>query len=251
MFELKKIITAFLVPPGLFVLLLTSSGIWFLIKKSAKEGLVTVLLGGLVWSLSISPVSNAALMGLESGYAIPQNPGGDVIILLGGGIYEGARDFSGTGSPSEEMTERIVTAVRLQKKLNIPIIVSGGKVFNHRKAEAPVVKRFLFDLGVPEGQVLTEDESRDTLQNAIFTMKMCTKLGYREPIVVTSASHMKRAMMSFETAGMKVLPFPAGFKSWSRDRYGWEEYLPGAGSLRNTAIAIKEYIGILYHKLVE
>ncbi|HEX8948997.1 MAG TPA: YdcF family protein [Dissulfurispiraceae bacterium] len=239
----------FMLPPGIFVFLLVLSAFWFLIKKRWSAGILFFVIGGLLWAFSISPVSNALLRGLESGLKLPRDPSGDVIVLLGGGIYEKVPDMSGTGAPSEAMDERIISAVRLQKKLDVPVIVSGGIVYEGMQAEAPIVRRFLIDLGVPAGKIIIEDKSRDTIENARYSGRICEKRGFRNPILVTSAFHMKRSVMSFEKAGVKALPFPAGFRTWERKKYRWDEYLPSIGSLEGTAVAMHEYLGLLFYKI--
>jgi len=247
MFTLKKVIAPFLLPPGIFITFLLFSGIWFLFKKKQwKAGIINCLIGIFMWLLSISPVSDAMLQGLESDFKIPPNPEGDVIILLGGGVYDMSPDLSGVGAPSEDMFGRIVTAVRLQKRMNVPIIVSGGSVFKGKKAEAPIVKRFLIDLGVPSDKVILEDKSRDTIENAKYTTEICKKRAYKQPVLVTSAYHIKRAVMSFEKVSTVVVPFPANFKTWKNKKYGWEDYLPG--DLNNAIVAIHEYLGLLFYK---
>ena len=70
----------------------------------------------------------------------------------------------------------------------------------------------------------------------------------RNPILVTSAYHLERAVMSFEKVGLKVLPFPAGFKSWQGKQYRWKSYLPG--NFLTASIAIKEYLGLVFYKFV-
>ncbi|MBW2645992.1 MAG: hypothetical protein JRE23_07430 [Deltaproteobacteria bacterium] len=137
MFMLKKILTPFLLPPGIFIVSLILAGVWFLYKKNWKAGIVNLIIACSAWLLSISPVSDAMLMGLESEFSIPENPKGDVIVLLGGGIDDKAPDISGLGSPTDTMLSRIVTAVRLQQRLTIPIIVTGGKFAGHENSEAP------------------------------------------------------------------------------------------------------------------
>ena len=252
MFFFKKILTPFLLPPGIFIVLLIFSGMWFIfkLKKYWKFGFFNCLTGILLWVLSISPVSDVMLRGLESDFTIQKKPEGDVIILLGGGAYDGVPDLSGVGAPSGDMLERMVTAVRLQKKLDIPIIVTGGKVYEHRKAEAPVVRRFLIDLGVPANKVIVEDKSRDTIENARYTSEILKKNSYKKPLLVTSAYHMKRSILSFEKAGIRVMPFPAGFKTWQNKKYGWEGYLPDVTSLEGVYIALREHIGLLFYKVM-
>lgn len=250
MFIAKKIISPFLMPPGVFVTLLLLSSLWFFRRKSGKAAAVNFFLAFLIWLASISPVSDAMLRGLEADFSLPENPKGDVIILLGGGANDMVPDLSGIGAPSEEMMGRTITAVRLQRRLHVPVLVSGGVVFKDRKAEAPIVKRFLVDLGVPEEMVITEEKSRDTIENARYAVEICNAKKYSKPLLVTSASHMKRAVLSFRNADMEVKPFPSGFKALGKERYGWEDFLPDAGELRNVSIAMREYIGLLYYKIV-
>lgn len=249
MFALKKILTAFLLPPGIFIVILLFSGLWFLFKKNWKAGIINCLTGIFIWLFSISPVADAMLGGLESDFKIPENPHGDVIILLGGGVYDKVPDLSGVGAPTEEMIGRLVTAVRLQKRLNVPVIVSGGAVFKGRKAEAPIAKRFIVDLGVPANRVIIEDKSRDTIENAKYTVEICKKFGYKKPLLVTSASHMRRAVMSFEKVNMDVIPFPSNFKTWKDKKYIWRDYLPYAYDLKMTYSAMHEYLGSLVYKI--
>ena len=43
---------------------------------------------------------------------------------------------------------------------------------------------------------------------------MCVKRGYEKPILVTSAIHMKRSLLAFEKAGLKVTAYPVAFRTW-------------------------------------
>lgn len=164
MFRLKMLIKSFLLPPGIFIILLMLFGVWFLFRRNWKAGISNLLVGLSMWFLSVSPVTDTMFKGLESGLEIPKNPKGDVIIVLGHGVYGGAPDLSGVGSPSGRMLERMVTAIRLQKKLSIPIIISGDMDPQHEGAGTLIVKRFLVDLGVPQTDIILEAKSRGYLR---------------------------------------------------------------------------------------
>ena len=246
MFAFKKFITPFLLPPGIFIAILIFSGLLFL-RKSRKAGVLNILIGISLWVLSVGPVSDALMKGLENNLTLPADPRGDVLILLGGGAYDGVRDLTGVGAPSEDTLARIVTVARLQKRLQVPVIVSGGAVFSWRKAEAPVDKRFLMDLGVPGGKIFVDDRSRDTLENARYVKEICEKHHFKHPLLVTSAYHMKRALVSFREFNLETTPVPSNFKTWDR-KYGWADYLPG--DLRTSMVACREYVGLLYLKAV-
>ena len=141
---------------------------------------------------------------------------GDVIILLGGGANDDTRDLTGNGAPSDEMMSRLVTAVRVQKRTGLPVIVSGGAFRETDTPESWIVQRFLKDLGVPPGKILIEDKSRDTGENGRFVAEMCARKGFRNPLLVTSAYHMKRSLLIFQRNRLTVTPLPAGFRSAER-----------------------------------
>ena len=249
MFIFKKILTSLVLPPGIFILILIVFGIILVMLRHKKTGYTNIFLGFLLWFFSIGPTSYLFLSSLESEYYNSANPKGDVIILLGGGIYEDVKDLTGSGFPAWDMLGRIVTAVRLQKRLDIPIIISFGSVYKGRDAGAPTVKRFLLDLGVEEDRVILEDKSRDTFENAKYSIAICEKRGFRSPILLTSAYHLKRSYWIFEHLGLKVAPFPAYFKTHDHPTFHWYSFLPSRGSMSSISTALHEYIGLLYYKL--
>ena len=250
MFLFKKLVTPFILPPGLFILALILSGIFLIFWHRRKIGIFNLVVGLLFWIVCSAPFSNFLMSGLESDFQIPQNVKGDVIVLLGGGSIDNVPDFSGYGIPTDGMIGRIVTAVRLQKYLNIPIIVSGGKVHKSRSSEALIAKRFLVDLGVDEGQIVIEEKSRDTYENAKYTREICLRNGYNNPILVTSASHLKRSLLSFRKLGIDITPYPANFRSKGVKNNLFYSFLPRASSLMTTSGALHEYLGILFYNLV-
>ena len=250
MFVLKKIVSAFLLPPGIFVLLLALAGAVLLVRKKIAGGIFNLAVAALIWALSTTPVADSIMSPLEKPYAQIKIPMGDVIVLLGGGVAQGVPDFSGKGAPSADMLFRIVTAVRLQQRLDVPIIVSGGNVYRNIDSEAGIARRLLTDLGVADGKIIMEERSRDTLGNAGYTKSICQKRGYKQPILLTSAYHLPRAVDLFKRSGLEVTAFPAGFKTATERRYGWQDFLPSTGSLDITSDALHEYLGQIYYKLI-
>ncbi|MCR4322084.1 MAG: YdcF family protein [Candidatus Brocadiaceae bacterium] len=249
MFIIKKILTPFLLPPGIFIIALFASGVWFYFKKRLrKAGIFNLLTGVVIWFFSISPVTDVMIRGLESDFKIPENPQGDVIALLGGGA-NWAPDLSGRGFTNNDALGRMITAVRLQKRLWIPIVVSGGQVFKDMPSEADIMRRILTDLGVPSDKIIIEDKSRDTIENARYTKKISDAMGFKKVILVTTAHHMKRSVMSFKKAGIEVIPVPANFITWEGKKYGWESYLPDVSALRNAGSAVHEYLGLVFYSL--
>lgn len=247
MIAFKRLLTSFLLPPGLFVILLSAWGIWSLRRKQRSSGVVALGFAAVVWILSAPPTSGWLMAGLERGVSIPENPHGDVIIVLGGGIHDQVPDLSGKGTPDATSMERLVTATRLYRRLGLPIILSGGKVGLTAASFAGIAQRFLVDLGVPAGSILLEDQSRDTYENALFSKRLCERHGFVHPLMVTSGYHIRRAVFCFEQVGLKVMPVPCGLTTWPGRIYFWRDLLPAAKSLQATSIALHEWLGLLYY----
>ena len=249
MFLIKKIISAFLLPPGCFIAILIGAGIWSIYRQRRSCGIFAITLGLLLWGMSLAPVSNYLIKGLESGVTIPARIQGDVIILLGGGVNDDARDLTGTGAPSDEMMARLVTAVRVQRRTGIPVIVSGGAIKETDTPESWIVQRFLQDLGVPPGRIFIDDRSRDTGENARYSAELCARNGFRNPLLVTSAYHMKRSLLIFQRNRLAVTPLPASFRYDSRNEITPYTFLPSFTDLAGTATALREHLGLLFYRL--
>ncbi|RJQ64972.1 MAG: YdcF family protein [Desulfobacteraceae bacterium] len=248
MFIVKKITSSFILPPGIFIVILFVLGAILVIKKYRKIGGSIFSIAVFMWLFSIAPTADILLSNLESGFYQDGGVKGDVIILLGGALFEKVPDLSGTGFPDGDMLGRIVTSVRLQKRMQIPVIVSFGRVIEEREPGAPVIKRFLADLGVPEDQIILENESRDTYENAKFSMEICRKMGFDSPILLTSAYHLKRAYWVSKHLGMDVDPFPAFFMTQKHPGYSWYSLLPSGDNFARVSMALHEILGLFFYK---
>lgn len=249
MFLIKKIISAFLLPPGCFIAILIGAGIWFVYRQRRSCGIFVITVGMLLWGMSLARVANYLMQGLESGITVPAGIQGDVIILLGGGVNDDCRDLTGTGAPSDEMMSRLVTAVRAHRLTGLPVIVCGGAIGKNDTPESWIGQRFLQDLGVPAGKIIIDDRSRDTGENARYAAELCARNGFRNPLLVTSAYHMKRAFLIFQRNRLTVTPLPASFRYGGRNEITPYTFLPGVMDLAGTVTALREHVGLLYYRL--
>jgi uncharacterized SAM-binding protein YcdF (DUF218 family) len=245
----KHVVTLLILPPGLFVLLLAFLGVRLMRRRNAAHGFLVLSIAAALWAVSTGALSDRLMSDLERGLALPPDPKDGAIVLLGGGVFAGAPDLGGVGAPSGEMTARLVTAARLQKRTGLPLIVSAGSPFCGGAPEAPVIRRFLVDLGVPAARITVEDRSRDTRENAEFTRALMARASIRKAVLVTSAFHMRRARFLFEREGIEVVACPSSFRSWPGKTNGWLDWLPTASGLHETTLALKEYMGYGWYRL--
>ena len=109
------------------------------------------------------------------------------------------------GNPTPELEQRVHTGVRLFKGHLAPyLVMSGAYSFSDAdrplKTEAAVMADMAMHSGVPPKSILVESQAVDTISNAL-QVKEIIKNGFdhwRDLVLVTSGSHMPRAVTIFE-----------------------------------------------------
>jgi len=252
MIVISGIVTGVLLSPLLFVLLL-AAGILLVVLQKRKAALW--LLGSstaLLLLLSLAVVSDSVLRPLERKWpAFPASPPTvDAIVVLGGGVRQGAADEPAGGSLTEESRARVLYAAILSRRLGVPVIVSGGETWAERfgRSEAEVGAAMLVSLGVPAANIIQEGKSRTTRENAAETAKIIRGRRMSRVALVTSAVHMPRAMRAFAWEGISCVPAPTNYRS--RAGYpGLIDFLPSFRSLQDSFDAFREYCGIFLYAL--
>lgn len=245
MFYLIQILyTTFLLPPGIFVIFLVALCLWLFFRDRQAARILAVITAAF-YLFSTGLVSGLLIRSLEHRYEPPAQVQGDVILLLGGGATLDTPNIGGAGHLSGSSANRLLTVAQLYYELKLPVIVSGGKVLETTGNEAEITERTLINLGVPPAKIIIENKSLNTTQNAEFTKALIDKHGFTQPILVTSAFHMERAVRQFAKAGQGVLPFPTDYQANKESFLTIYQLLPAATSLMDSQLAIKEYLGLL------
>ena len=167
------------------------------------------------------------------------------IIVLGGGTIQNSPEAgAGRDTLTSDAIKRAVYAFTIRDIFPVPIIFSGGKVFEYdQEPEAVAAGHLYASLGLPSEQFIAETESRNTWENARET----AKLGIERAILVTSAYHVKRGVYCFERNGISVIPAPTDYKCDRGRKYDVLSFLPSMAYLKNSNLALHEYIGLLYY----
>ena len=130
------------------------------------------------------------------------------------------------------------------------IFISGGNgnLFNNNYKESETIKDFLIQNKIDSNDIMIENQSRNTKENAINSAKLLDKKN--EYILITSAIHMKRSILCFENEGLKIIPFTVdNSMSYSSNKI---EYilLPRSRVLENWEDLIHEIIGYYVYILI-
>jgi len=238
-----------------FLLLLVSLLLHLFNKR--RVGVLFLFLGICVLTVSAMPYTSGLLVrSLEKQYS-PQvkYPKSSAIVLLGGAEVPpvAPRIYPETS----EGADRIMHTARLYHQGHAPYVISTGGPYIFRKnytgSAAKVSADLLAELfGVPRRVILLEETSQNTRQHGPEVRKI---LGARnlplEIIVVTTATHMPRAVKVFETEGFTVHPAPTDYYVDKEADLTPMSFIPTAGALKGTHDALHEYYGMAAYKLLK
>lgn len=132
MLYVHKFIAGWLLPPGGIIVMLFLLCCYCFKKRSRLRYPLTAVTVTL-YLFSILPVAGMLMQGLEKQYVPPAlekiTGKTDAVVVLGGGAVRDVPDISGREALSAVSMNRLITGLRLQKRLDIPIIISGGAGF--------------------------------------------------------------------------------------------------------------------------
>ncbi len=253
LFVLKKIVTLAVYPLSL-VLTALVVGIFFIwFTRRQKSGKIIVTIGVVALTcFSFSFLSNPLLGTLENKYPpltdLQEIRGVKWIVVLGGGIVSDNR-FPANGQISGSSLSRLVEGIRIHNNLKgSKLILSVGSVFDH-VPEAKVLADVALSLGVEEENILLESVSKDTEDQAQNIQKIAKLHKNERFVLVTSASHMPRAVALFRSFGMQPIPAPIDF--WVKNQSGINPrgFFPSSSGLRKMERVFHEYLGLAWAKL--
>ena len=104
-------------------------------------------------------------------------------------------------------------------------------------------------MGVPPEALWLDTDSRNTYENAVNSRALLEPKGIKKISLVTSASHMPRAVKLFEAQGFEVTPLPTDYlvteSNWRQLTGGSLQsqiinLIPNASSLELKDIVIRE-----------
>ena len=88
---------------------------------------------------------------------------------------------------------------------DITIVTSGGQGSNEPTSEAQCMADYLMEGGVPEDQILLEDQSHNTKENFLYSKELLADegidVGETDVLVVSNGFHLTRARMLAERFG--------------------------------------------------
>lgn len=247
LYFLKFLYETFLLPPGILIILLISLDLW-LYRRNRRASLALLFIIFIFYISVTYWCGDGLIHSLECRYRPPLKITGDVLIVLGGGATFDTPNINGIGHLSGSAANRILTCAQLYRISNLPIIISGGRVYRSSGDESEIAKNTLMGLGVPQERIILENRALNTSENAKYIRKLLAQYKFRHPVLITSAFHMERSVRQFKKFKINVLPYPTDYQSNIHQKFEFYWLWPSAGALNKSHIALKEYLGIAVAK---
>jgi uncharacterized SAM-binding protein YcdF (DUF218 family) len=117
------------------------------------------------------------------------------------------------------------------------IVIAGERTRSDKVSDASY-GRTLRNLGIADSQIMEEDQGLNTYQHARNISEIVKAHPAETVCLVTSALHLRRALLYFGAFGVRPDPFPS-------------DYIPIGYNFAVADIALHQYIGILRFHVYE
>ncbi|MGS3184802.1 envelope biogenesis factor ElyC [Aeromonas taiwanensis] len=250
LFVLKKWLGQLLMPLpfSLSLLLLAIGLLWFTRFQKTGKLLATLSLV-IVALMGMRPVSYELARGLEQTYPsfeVSQHPHLDAIVVLGNGHVS---------DPAVPMISwqnnislaRTLEGVRLAQAYPQAELIFSGAVAGDPLSNAEVNARMAETLGIPRARMTLFENNKDTHDEAV---SIARHLKGKRVALVSSATHLPRAMALYRGQGLDAVPAPTDYTAkQSQVPQPLYTYLPKGRYLMYSEAAIHEWIGVWWARL--
>lgn len=248
LFALKKFVGGLLLPLPLLLLIIGFAILllWFTRwQKTAKTLLTAGWLALLL--LSLQPVADGLLKPIEATYPTWRGePKAQYIVVLGGG-YTWNSQWAPSSNLINNSLPRVTEAIRLWRaNPGAMLIFTGARAIGNPVSTAEAGARVAESLGVPREAIVTLDTPKDTEEEAAAVAR---RIGDAPFLLVTSASHLPRAIRFFRHQGLNPLPAPANQMAITSTLNPWERVIPSPLWLMHSERASYEMMGRIWQWL--
>jgi uncharacterized SAM-binding protein YcdF (DUF218 family) len=251
-FFIKSIISRLLHPVPSLVVLLAIGLFLRIFRRTRRAGEIVIWLDLAIFLAFGFGVFNGALEKLERTY--PPFPGDDsalceelsgaTIAVLGHGLstVDLPHRFRDNDCFRQRFSEGAYVLHRIPES-RIAVSISGGAKLEDKRA---AVQELSVMYGIPTNRVDFYGNARDTVEEARETLRLA---GTNRVVLVTSASHMPRAVGIFKKAGCDVMPAPCDYLFFGPNaQWRWYDWHFGVRNFDRSERLMHESFGLFYEK---
>jgi uncharacterized SAM-binding protein YcdF (DUF218 family) len=250
-FYLSKLLWFLATPSNLLVTLVLVGLVLAALTRLRRSGLCLAIVSTLgIFIIGLSPLATWVMYPLETQFPRFEHDREPVdgIIILGGSLISDTTVLLGQADLNEA-GERVLAAVELSRLYpEARILLSGGsgRLIEEAYSEAEATADVLVRLGVPRERMILEGRSRNTHENAVFSLAMAEPAPGERWLLVTSAWHMPRSIGVFRQAGFDVTAYPVDFRTVASRNLS-VPFIAVSEGLRRFDVASREWVGLIVY----
>lgn len=249
-FVLSKIL-AFTVQPFAWIVLLVLIGLIAKRKGLKKWSYRLAGIAVLFFTNSIIFLEFARMWEME-GTKIEEVGDYDVAIVLGGmAEYDNNLQRLSLRRGSDRLWQAL-HLYHLGKVDKIMLVGVNGFLRDDKLNEAVQFKEDLIDFKIPSEDIIIENKSKNTYQNAVESKKVLANYPEIEKVLlVTSAIHMRRSKACFEKAGFEAIDvfttdhYTGAVRGYQLDQY----FMPNLSVMTDWSNLLHEWVGYITYKM--
>ena len=250
---MKSFLSGLLLPlPILFLLIVLSVYMSWKKKDKSARIIISIAIG---WFLVISTsfIPKLLVSNLENRYKVfsLQSLAGNSkpvnILVLGAGFSDDDR-FPPNNNLSETALARLCEGIRIHRLIPGSTLITSAKGWEVEISQAEVTAQAAVVLGVDSAHIKMQKKPENTQQEAEQYKQLFGDSA--QLILVTSATHMPRAMYLFQKEGLHPIAAPANHQIKIGKHKRFWDWLPSIGNIIRMEFAFHEYIGLVWAKVI-
>lgn len=234
-FQLRILLRTLILPPAC-LLILGFAGVLLARRYRGLGSALAALSLAALWLLA-TPVIADGLERMVDRYSaldLSRPVQAQAIVILGGGGYRQYAPEYGGPAPEYAMYDRLAYGAYVARHLGLPVLVTGNGM------EAVTMQVSLArDFGVRTKWL--DEAAEDTYDNAHDAARILRAAGISRVVLVTSDTHLRRAALEFEAAGLSIVAAPADVAA--PREIGVLRFVPTATGLLRSGTAVYELVG--------
>ena len=253
MFIFKKILSQFLDPLSMIVILLFTGLVLLFFTSRQRTGRFLILISTAILVISsYNTTANLITAPLLNKYEaveqieLSKSDNSPAFVVVPGA--------GSSSNPALPLMSRIgfTSLIRLMEGIRIhkmfphsKLILSGGSNPEH-ESSAELMSLVAEAIGIDHNDIIIESTSRDTKDEARIISAM---IGNRSFYLVTSETHMPRSMALFNKFGLNPIPSPVQSLNKTIYMKGPNPFFPSSVNIQKTELALHEYLGMIWGEM--
>jgi len=243
-------------PLGLIWLFLLGMAAWKFRRKEKRQAWAFTGAAVFMWLIGATSFPALLVASLEKPYAgldMDNLPKSDAVVMLGGGTSPSLNEVQHVNL--NIFGDRMIMAHSLVRRGNAPVLFMGGptmKLGEKEYSEPMTVQNwFIHEAGITN-EIVVNSDCYSTRDEALQVSQLAKERGWESILLVTSASHMRRASGTFRThlEGVRVFEVPCAFLTSAGEHGSYTiRLVPMYHGFRSFSFYFHELVGWYYYRL--